>query len=85
MKGVKVPLGSTSANFALCLTTNCWLPTDSVAVLANPLLAATEKLITPLPVPLAEVNVTQEALVSAFQPQPAGAVTLTLPLLPAEP
>ena len=49
-------------------------------------LAATEKAVEPLPLPLLpEVMVIQPVLLEAVQEQPVGAVTPTLPIPPLEP
>jgi hypothetical protein len=48
-------------------------------------LAATEKLTTPLPVPLAPaVTLINPALLTAVHAQPAAVVTFTVPLPPAD-
>jgi hypothetical protein len=59
----------------------------SVPLCPMPLpLAATEYDTVPLPLPLVPAEIcTKPALLLALQPQPAGAVTFTLPAPPAAP
>ena len=68
-----------------CVTVNVWPAMFSVAVRELELvLAATDHVNAPLPVPLAGVQVSQPALLEGVQLQPAPAVTVSVPLLAAE-
>ena len=71
---------------AACETVNVWPAMVNVPVRElEPVLAATEKVTVPLPVPLApDVIVIQVALLVAVQGQPLLAATLELPLPPPE-
>jgi hypothetical protein len=69
---------------ALCVMLKVCPATVIVPVRAGPVLAATEKLTVPLPVPVAPaVMVIQASLLVAVQAQPAAAVTLVEPAPPA--
>ncbi len=68
---------------AACVTVNVWPAMVSVAVRADPVLAAAVIVTVPDPLPLAGLTVAQVELLEAVQPQPeALAVTPTLLLPP---
>lgn len=67
-----------------CWIVAVWVATVIVAVLADPVFAATANATVPFPLPLAPlVNVTHDASVLAVQAQPAAVVTVSDPVPPA--
>src|SRR5262245_57125863 len=79
--------GPAADTVPVCVTVKVWPAMLSVPVRELELvLAATDQVTDPLPVPLAGVQVSQAgALLEGVQLQPAPAVTVSVPLLAAAP